>query len=303
MEADEINAAVVTGNYDRMQDILAKYGYGEIVEEESSNRYGKLELGTENFDLYDGDASLGDDYPEMGALFEDGDGDGEADINNYDIVLINCGATEQHIASKTTGHMNHSRFVKTHSANLSKAQISVIQNFIEGGGMLYATDCAYDYAEQAYPSYVDFLGSDATPADDSEMHNAAQQGDGGITVDAEIPDNGLQGWLASASVTCGDENCLNSDETVFVQDFLSNWAVIDEVNTEAGTKVWIEGTVSWAEGSGVKPLTISYPVAIPNSKDDDDIGRVVYSSYHTIESEFSPEFRPQERILQYLVEG
>jgi len=299
MESDEINAAVVTGNYDRMQDILAKYGYGQIVEDESSGRYGKLELGTEEFDLYDGNLSLGSDYPEMGALFEDGDGDGEPDINNYDIVFINCGASEQYTASKANGHLSHGQFVKTHSPNLSKAQISDIQNFINNGGMLYATDWAYDYAEQAFPSYIDFLGSDGTPIDEAESQSSAQQGQGGITVDADILDSDLQDWLATSEVTCGAEDCLNSDQTVFIEDFLSSWAVIDEINEDAGTKTWIEGPVEWSGDSGVKPLTVSFKTGADG---DDNRGRVVYSSYHTIESEFSPEFRPQERILQYLVE-
>ncbi|MBA7711952.1 hypothetical protein ES703_120920 [subsurface metagenome] len=43
------NFALVTGNYDRMQDILAKLGMGDI------NSFYELELGTEMFDLYNGD--------------------------------------------------------------------------------------------------------------------------------------------------------------------------------------------------------------------------------------------------------
>jgi len=53
--------AVVTGSYDRMQDILAKLGMGEI------DSYYKLVQGTEKFDLYDGAYSFDFDIP----LFEE----------------------------------------------------------------------------------------------------------------------------------------------------------------------------------------------------------------------------------------
>lgn len=287
---DVIDMAVVTGSYDRMQDILAKIGFGEVVTDENSSNYGKLELGTEEFDLYDGDGSLDSEYPDMQTLFEDNNESGEPDINNYDIVFINCGATEDHIAAKGSDQYHHSDFVKNTTAKLSTAEISTIENYVENGGKIYATDWAYDYTEQAFPSYIDFLGDDNTPADDTEEQNAAQEGNSGITVDAEILDGQLQDWLAKTE--CKDGDCLNSDDTIHIEDFLGGWAVIEDLHNESMAKTWIEGPVEWSGGSGVQPLTVTYSV---------NEGQVIYSSYHTIESEFNPKFRPQERLLQYLV--
>jgi len=78
--------AVVTGDYDRMEDILAKLGFGSL------NSWGQLELGTETFDLYDGNYSLPNaSYRDFPDIFNDNDGDSKPDIYNYDIVFINCG--------------------------------------------------------------------------------------------------------------------------------------------------------------------------------------------------------------------
>lgn len=75
--------AVVTGFYDRMEDILAKLGLGSFDPVTLM-----LQPGTEKFDIYDGTGEVSP-YPDFQVLFSDVDNDGRADINNYKIVFMN----------------------------------------------------------------------------------------------------------------------------------------------------------------------------------------------------------------------
>ncbi|MCW9705728.1 hypothetical protein [Fodinibius salsisoli] len=291
VSTSNIDIAVITGSYDRMQDVLAKVGFGEIVTDPNAAEYGKLKLGTETFDLYDGDTSLPEDYPDMGMLFEDKDGDGKPDVNNYDIVFINCGASEEYLfpsKEKTHGHAHDQAF---HAKSLlAEKEISTINDYVQNGGMLYTTDLAYNYTEQVFPSYIDFMGDPGASAEEAEQIYAAETGLPDITVQAELLDSNLADWLSV--VNCESENCINGDQSVTIRGFASNWAVMNGAHNGADTKPWVKGPVEWNNGSGVKPLSISFSLGS---------GKVIYSSYHTIEHEHSHEFRPQERILQYLV--
>lgn len=277
--------------------MLAKVGFGELVTDKNSFDYGTLELGTETFDLYDGYESLPEEYPDMGALFEDMDGDGKADINNYDIVFINCGASPEYIFPKQSqkGKLSHRQFhnMHTHSKEvLARNQVSTIRDYVENGGTLYITDLSYNYAEQVFPAYIDFLGDPDTPADEPEQMGIADQGKSDITVRGDILENQLKDWLSV--VKCGSDSCLNEEnQTVKIRGFAPAWAVMNGAHEGSGTRLWVEGAVEWVEGgSGTKPLTASFSVGS---------GKVIYSSYHTIEDEHTTEFHPQERILQYLV--
>lgn len=285
--------AVVTGSYDRMQDILAKLGLGEIGTDPNSGNYGFLVDGTEEFDLYDGNSSLSGEYPEYTALFEDNDGDGQADIYNYDLVFINCGAAENPVFKSSTSlahaHEHSAKHAKAH--RLSPKENAALQGFVEQGGLLYTTDLAYDYVEQSFPAFINYYGSDGIAANQPEELNEAQVGESGIEVDAEILQPNLQSWLPTVSCNNG-QSCLNSDNTVYITDFLFGWGLMEGVHGSADVNFWVEGGVDWFGGSGVRPLTASFDVGE---------GKVIYSSYHTVETEHSPYWRPQERILQFLV--
>lgn len=294
-DTDALSAkiAVVTGAYDRMQDILAKLGFGEL------DAIGQLELGTEQFDLYNGDFSLPESYPEYVELFEDRDGDGEPDMNNYDIVFFNCGADEFPLEEsnlKQAGHQHGKRKTGGSSTLLDQADIDALRAYVENGGTLYVTDLAYDYVEQAFPEFIDYHGSDTTAAADPEPLNLAEVGEDGITTEATILDSDLRSWMEAVSCEAG--SCLNGDGTVHVAGFLSGWAVIDGQESGSTVNFSVKGTVSWYHAgtfnltSGAKVLTAEFPAGS---------GKVIYSSYHTVEEDPSPGWKPQERILQYLV--
>jgi|SRR5690625_3259598 len=290
LETNSANIAVVTGYYDRMQDILAKLGFGSVVTDEDDWNYGELILGTETFDLYDGDGSLDYSYPSINELFEDNDGDGQIDLHNYDIVFINCGASETPLSGRPSGAIpDHREFHLQSLGNTTFSQeiTDELQTFVEQGGILYCTDWAYDYVEQTFPAMIDFYGSDDVPADEPEISNAAQVGPGGIEVQGEILNDALGAWMAGVSCNEND-NCLDSDGSVHITSFLSSWAMMNGAHPGANLETWIEAEV---DGETI-PMTVSF---------DAGAGKVIYSSYHTVHSNLSPYWKPQERVLQYLV--
>lgn len=266
--------AVVTGNWDRIQDVLAKLGLGQL------DASGELVLGTEKFKLYDGNSSLDDaTYPNADTLFTS-----LTEMQKYDIIFINCGTDYEGLL--------------TSNPNV----VPNLQNYVTNGGSLYVTDLSYDYVEQAFPAYIAFYGDPVDPNQPGVI-DTAQVGESGITTDATVLDNTLKNWLDNLGA-------LNPDKTVHIEGFLSGWAVMNAANTSLGTKAWVQGSVSYygtlARGSkdahsrqapsgrqvsAVKPLTVTFTKGK---------GRVLYSSYHTEESP-SPTLRPQERILAYLV--
>jgi hypothetical protein len=269
------NFAVVTGNYDRMQDILAKLGMGELDE------YHELVPCSETFDIYDGNYSFSGEYPVFTELFENDGLTGDPLIYNYDMVFINCGNSYEY------------------DFFLDESKMAILRDYVAGGKKLYVTDWSYDFVEQIFPEYIDFYGSDETAETGKEETNAAQVGDWGITSDATINDAQMKAWLQT--VLCQEGNCLNPDMTIHIAGFWSGWVVINGAHASkaSSVKIWVTGPVSWydwyledPEGSGIKPLTVSFVHGL---------GRVLYTSYHTEEDNPSAGFWPQERVLQYLV--
>lgn len=259
--------AVVTGSFDSVQAVLAKLGFGTL------SQAGQLELGSEQFDLFDGDDTLPASYPEFVALFQDGDSSGRPDIFNYAIVFLNCGLDE--------------------SVGADPARLQILRDYVSQGGRLYVSDLAYDFVEQVFPEYIDFEGSAGTAAASAESFGAAELGQDGITSDATL-DPQLQAWLGG--VTCGSGgSCLNSNGTATIEGFLSGWAVMAGAHTSApsSVRVWVNGPVTF-DGQATpvqRPLTVGFNVGS---------GRVTYTSYHN-EPFGAAGFVPVERILQFLV--
>lgn len=258
--------AVVTGAFDRIQDVLAKLGYGQVAN-------GSLLLGTEAFTLYngDGDMSLDGKYKTADALFADADNNGQADIFNHTVVFFNCGLGEAALGTP--------------------ANIAILRAYVEAGGRIYVSDQAYDIVEQVFPAYLDFEGSVA-PESQAEALDAAQIGDSDLVVDASV-DPTLGAWLQGMSCVGGP--CLANGK-VHVEGFLSGWAVMAGVHPgqQAAVKTWASGDVTFSgqETPVQRPLTVSFGVGQ---------GRVSYTSYHTEPDTSVEGFLPQERVMQYLV--
>ena len=272
--------AVVTGKDDEIEDVLAKLGFGD------TDRFGNLILGTEKFDLYDGNDSLDDNtYPNFGDLFSDRNGNSKPDINEYDIVFINCRTEYENFLSDPN-------------------KVKIIREYVKNGGRLYVTDYSYDFVEQVFPEFIDFYLSDSTPEADPEVRDEAEKGYS-VPIDSKmnVKDDKLKEWLK-------DVNCVNvanksidcvepSTGEVHVEGFSFWWAVINGAHPSNASKVkiWTEALAQfWSESrgqvkKGTKPLTISFSYGS---------GQVIFSSYHARYGSAS-RFLPQERIFQYLV--
>lgn len=279
LQQGDTKMAVVTGDYDAMQNVLAKSGFGTVDE------IGQLILGTETFDIYNGNESSDfANYPGFSSLFAIDDSTGTERIHNYDIVFINCGAWEY-------GEDTDTGIVVPEDDHT----IAVLQAFVNAGGRLYATDLAYDYIEQAFPSYIDFYADTSSP-DIAESLNAAEQGDDATLIEAgTVLDTNLLTFLQNTTCTALEgEQCLNEDGTVFIEGFLSSWAIMNGAHENAeGVSFYIQADILSYDSDAplLRPLTTAFNVGA---------GRVLFSSYHS-EDHGDTGLFPQERILQYLI--
>lgn len=120
LEAPEVRIAVVTGMYDRVQDVLTDLG-----------------VDSANVDQFNGEgfgtawtADLLEDY---------------ATLSQYDIVFLNCG-------------IDDGDFLTPLLAN--DVAVANLQQFVTNGGSVYASDWAYSVVERAWPQSIDFYGND-----------------------------------------------------------------------------------------------------------------------------------------------
>jgi hypothetical protein len=193
-------------------------------------------------------------------------------LRSHHLLLINCGTKFDALAAEAAPRNN-------------------LREYLRRGGRLFVTDRSYDFAEQAFPEFIDFERSDGTPADQPEELDAAEVGsDLPGQIPGAILDPALKAWLALPEI-----NALQSG-VVSITSLEAPWAVQKSVNSAVGGKVWVNGPVTWAGGQGVRPLTSSCDY---RGKDGSGCGRVVFSSYHTYGD--APDLLPQERILEYLI--
>lgn len=310
--------AVVTGQFDRMEDVLAKLGYGDV---DSS---GHLKVGTEKFAIYTGggaiDSQLTDTatYKASTVLFGDVN-----EMKKYKIIFINCGTDESLGGSgKGLGGLN-AAIAKSHhdmgihvAKSLPSSVVSNVQTYVNDGGKLFVTDWAYDFIEQAFPTFMDFEDG-GSASDTAETQDAAEDGKNGIVSDATVKDETMKTWLskqtsntidsssspnegACTTTASGNSTALldASAGTIRIGDFLSSWIVMKGAHSGQSPKTWLEGSVTFTSTDSVTEKTETRPLTVSNSQGS---GKLLYTSYHTAKSCPTTGAWPQERVLQYLV--
>jgi hypothetical protein len=253
--------AVASGVYDWFEDLLAKFGLADLGPD---YRYVK---GTEEFTLfYNGGRAYGigiEDFMDflrrpLGTADED-------DLSDFNILFIPC-------------TNNHSDDVLGEPDVLEN-----IRTFVKDGGKLYVSDFSYDFVEQVFPDFIDYVGNDAV------IGNA----EGAITEFWDTPgtigDADLSAWLAALGL--------------LPINLLENWVAIEGTATVAGQDeegnpvdivpaAMISGNVP---SYGSKPLNVVFNYGC---------GKVFYTTYHTIGGHTGsarPDMIAQEKILLYLV--
>ena len=115
-----LRIAVVTGSFDRVEDVLASIGIERT-----------------NIDVFDGVSFAG-----FGDWASDLFGDIDA-LSQYDIVFVNCGADDFD-------------FTFSPQQNI----LSNLRTFVQNGGSLYVSDQSYEIVERTWPDFIDFFGDD-----------------------------------------------------------------------------------------------------------------------------------------------
>ncbi len=256
--------AVASGAYDWFEDLLAKFGLADL---ESDYHYKR---GTEEFTLFsNGGQAFGmgvEDFKEF--LRRPLETPDVNDLHDFNVLFIPC----------TDGR--HSDEVLS-----EPAVIENLRSFVQSGGKLYVADWSYDFLEQAFPEFIDFVG------DDSIVGHAEQVIDDFWDTTGSIRNADLTSWLVALGHDPGSI------------EFLKSWVGVEATSVVPGIDEFgepiditpeevINGTVP---GYGDKPLNVVFNYGC---------GKVLYTTYHTIgalEVAPRPEMIPQEKILLYLI--
>lgn len=162
-------------------------------------------------------------------------------ISGFKIIFLNCGCDTSYASDPT---------VQTN-----------LQNFVAGGGSLYASDWAYLYVEDAWLSAIDF------PVD--PYIGASQE------ITADVVDTTLAAYLGST--------------TVPIMFNLGSWVIMNGVGS--GTTIHISGDFITYDGPMTdKPILVSFSPSVGG-------GRVVYTSFH-YEAQITDE---SKKVLEYFI--
>ena len=240
--------AVVTGIFDSVEDVLTGLGF------QIRATYNTLTptIGTPmgNVDIIKGEGSYG------GAFWIS---DFLADplwLTDYDIIFFNCGL-------ELTTLSNGGTVVDNAMQNLN--------DFVQNGGSVYASDWASEVVRLAFPEQIDFVGDDSAFGEARVGDAAAAQS--GLVVDEN---------LAAA---------LNKSDVVINFD-LSVWAVAEPLEQQPSTlEPMVLGDVAINYGSMQK---INVPLLSWFAMGE---GKVLFTSFHN-ESQNSEDLTD---ILNYMV--
>ncbi len=198
----DLNVAVITGDYDESTDLFG-------------------ELGISNVSLVNG---------LTGSEIVDFLTDAEH-LADFDMVFLDGGHIEAGVVYAET---------IDDQATVTAVKEALRAYVEDEGGMLIASDWAYDAIERVWPDAITWMGDDTVP-DDAQIGEA-------MTVQAEIVDADL-----STAVGFGD---------ISVSYDLSVWPVMESVSTEV--TVHLTGGIKYREGMEAysmldAPLAASFP--------------------------------------------
>lgn len=274
--------AIAVGNYDAVEDILGKIGFGTMdgANEDMTSPAG--EHGDE-VTLYD--------YPT-------GVKNLLSDINlmrQYHIIFFPCSTSVDD------------------SLLSQDAILKNIRQYVSEGGKVYVTDWSGETSDRAFPPQIQlgsgvFGSTDTVGTYDPKTLSANittwgdADGDSYDSTDAKVLDPDMSAWLG---LQVGpDSNGINYDPNHF--SVVDNWNWVQKLNSVMiGTddqgqpvydnpKGWIDG--SGGDGSNRHPMSVTYQPT--------GCGRVLYSTYQTSGASASDKhagLMAQERVLLFLI--
>lgn len=236
-QPDAARIAIITGDWDTLEYLVERLGLDADV----------YTLGTPD-DYYYGEA-----HRFLADL---------AKLQEYDILLINCGEAHYELSQDTGVQVN-------------------IRQFVENGGSLYMSDFAYIYSERAWPWAIDFWG-------EAETEGTMSSGEGPIVMGSEsltgtVVDDHLDAYLGNPGTIPVE---LGLSPLVSVEGPCTYEARRDE---ECETDVHVEAPIPQFNDL-VQPLVLSYHPT-PTS------GNVIYTTFHNTEQDMAQ----MQKVLMYLM--
>lgn len=194
---------------------------------------------------------------------------GQYVIGAYDVVFISCGM-------RGAGKFIYNNASERDDALVADdAIVSIVHDYVENGGYIYATDWTYDLIEAAFPDMIEFVG------DDLDL-DAAQLGEP-QTINGRVVDPELQEFLEMDAST----------NEVAVDFNYDAWAVMESVSSDA--TVLLEGDFIYKDGADHLEMHDA-PLAVVFSVGDKG-GKVIFTSFHT-EAQFTTDV---QRMIDFLV--
>ena len=210
---DDFKAAVVTGDYDK---------FGKVLKQ----------LGIENYDVING--KTGSSLVQFLSS--------EVALRQYSVIFFPGGHLEEDIIYDTDG---------SDDEGVVPQVLTSLRNYVEAGGVIYASDWSYDVIERGWPDAVDFLGDDSIP-DDAQLGIEAE-------VTASIEDSTLRSSLTLDSVDISFD--------------LDSWPVMESIGDDA--YVYLTADVPYRIGMETYEISDA-PIMIGADYGE---GKIVYSSW------------------------
>jgi len=274
--------AMAKGTDDRIEDILAKLGVGQL-----------------NGNVYGGPTGE-NGQTELTVVNYSGSGPGSvthllqnlSEMRKFHVIFFPCAVS----MSSIDGLLD------------DQAVLGNIRRYVSEGGKLYVTDWSGEVADRAFPHQIE-LGDSGADSEGS-YDPVALTGTLSSTGDADgaeydlddgkVVDPALHDWLGlqMGPQTGGGIGMYNPD--AFQVSDLWNWinklnpvmlGMDDQGNPVYDTpKAWVTG--SGPDSGGAKPVAVTYTPA--------GCGKVLYTAFQTA-NESHPGLNEQERVLLYLI--
>jgi hypothetical protein len=273
--------AVVHGDYDSIEDVLAKVGIGE-----TDNAYGH-QWGSEQdiFDVYANTTEGPERGPSVLQLLND-----PTKLAQYHLIFFACSQNAIFEFMANPQIQNN------------------IRGYVEKGGKIYVSDYAYTVVELVWPEFIWFTNPLRGGCVENRFPDGCNHGPA-FDPPSRSLDSKLSEWLFAV------------DETVTGVMPQAEFVTLDNWNTIGGTfasyigddangapvhekpKVWMEGTWAYSDEQAdsnfdresYHPLAVSWPYGC---------GRVLYTTYHTVggtNGNRHPGLLTQELSLWHLV--
>lgn len=210
-----LSIAIVTGNYDNFDVVLNSLGFV-------------------NYTTIDGLDDAG-----LAAFLGD-----PAALANYDMIFFNGGHAEEGVVYNLSDPED-----ATTGQNVQN-----LADYVEAGGMVWASDWAYDDVERMFPDRIEFVGADEIP-------NDAQLGDYQL-VNAAVSDSSMAEYLGK--------------ERIDIQYDLPVWPPIESVSSSVS--VHLTGNVPYSDGVSEYTLT-AVPLIVSYNAGQ---GKVVFATFRVV---------------------